>query len=275
MTHQAALRVVVRMQYDPIFADAVYRDPVATLLPLGLGERERGWLLAVDRRAFRHDPMKRRRTLHALVSEFKAAAALALLETRRVGFLDAFFASPEFHRAIQERGSLAAAFADYLLGARLRTPQLGDVVRLEATLARCRRELAAAGGPDFAPPPIPPGGPTHIARAPGVAVGSFSPDALAAIQAVEHWLFERSLMPIVALADDAPALELPAPALAPPVRLGIVPTQAGISLVELEPALYDAISRVDGPSVPAQRIGRALAASLCEDEVLIAVPAPE
>ena len=45
--------------------------------------------------------LKRRRALHGLMGEFKASSAIALAETRRLAFLDAFFASPPFHRAIQ------------------------------------------------------------------------------------------------------------------------------------------------------------------------------
>jgi hypothetical protein len=269
--HQAALRVVVRMSFDPVFAEAVRSAPSQALAGLGLSPREVGWLLAVDPRAWRHDPQKRRRTLHALVGELKASSAIALAETRRIAFLEDFFASTWFHRAVQERTSLAAAFAGYLAGAGLRTPQLGEVVRLEAQLAAARRELAQAGGPDWKAPPVPPGGPRQVTRAPGVATGRFSPDALQAVQAVERFLFDCSLMPIVVLADDAPRLRLPPPSGVDPVALGFVPVQAGISLVELDEATFAALERAAGPRVPVEQVGP-LAAELVEDEVLIAVP---
>jgi hypothetical protein len=264
-------RVIVRMLYDPSFADAVCRDPAHALPGLGLGEREHAWLGALDPRAFGHDPLRGRRTLRALCEELPASSAIAVNETRSVAFLDHFFASEPFHRAVQERGSLVAAFADYLACAHLRTTQLPDVIRLEARLAVCRRALEAAGGRDYRPPPIPIGGPSRVARAPGVDVATCSRDALAAVQAAERFLFEARLVPILALADDAPRLELPAPAGGEPVSLGLVPTESGISLVELEPPLYDALARVDSPSTPVDRIGRALALELCADEVLIAV----
>jgi hypothetical protein len=103
-----------------------------------------------------------------------------------------------------------------------------------------------------------------------VSVIAVSPDALAAIQAVERYLFEASLMPIAALADDAPRLTLPTPSGAPPVELGLIPTQSGITLCQLEPEIFTAIARVCGSTLAAA-IGVELAASLCEDEVLVAV----
>jgi hypothetical protein len=259
------------MLYDHSFAQAVCRDPAGVLPELDLGDRERAWLRALDPRAFAHDPLRGRRTLRALCEELPASSAIAVNETRSVAFLDGFFVSESFHRAVQARGSLAAAFAAYLAGAPLRTAQLPDVIQLEARLAACRRALEAAGGRDYRPPPIPIGGPTCVARAPGVDVVTCSRDALAAMQAAERFLFEARLVPILALADDGPRLELPAPAGGEPARLGLIPTESGISLVELEPLLYDALARVEGPATPVDRIGRALALELCADEVLIAV----
>jgi hypothetical protein len=182
-----------------------------------------------------------------------------------VAFLEGFFGSEPFHRAVQSRGSLSAAYAEYLGGAGLKTPQLAEVIRLEAELARCRRELEAAGGPDWRPPPAP-AKLDRVVRAPGVSCGVFAPDALLAIQAVERFLFECSLMPIVVLADDAPPLKLPPATGAPSVKLGLIPTQSGISLVELEPSIYDAIDRARAP-VRAD----AASAQLVADEVLIPV----
>jgi hypothetical protein len=264
MSHHAAERMLVRLMYDPQLAARVQTDD-APLRAAGLGDREIGWLRAVDPRAWRHDPARRRRTLRALVEELRASSAIALAETRRVAFLEAFFSSEYFHGAVQARGSLSAAYADYLRGAGLKTPQLAEVIRLEAELARCRRELEAAGGPDWRPPPAP-AKLERVVRAPGVSCGAFAPDALAAIQAVERFLFECSLMPIVVLADDAPPLALPAPTGAPAVKLGLIPTQAGISLVELEPPIYDTIDRAREP-IRAD----AVAAQLVADEVLIPV----
>lgn len=278
MRHHALQRLLVRMQYDPVFAASILAEAARPALPaelvrLGLGERERGWLRAMDVRAFHHDPLKRRRALRGLMEEFKAASAIVLAETRRIAFLDGFFTSRAFHEAIQERGSLATAYARFLGEAGLKTPQLPGVVAIELALASSRRALEAAGGVDWKAPPVPPRGLTHVARAPGVAVGRHSPDALLAIQTVEKYLFEIGLVPALALVEDAPRLELPPPS---PVGsaalpLGFVPTQSGISLVELEEPLFRAIAAVNGRAVPVGRIGAALAAELVEDEVLVAV----
>jgi hypothetical protein len=271
--HQAAQRVFVRMLHDPDFAAAVLARPEATLEPLGLGARERAWFASIDRRALLHDAARRTRMLDALGEEFKASTALALAETRRLDFLDRFFAAPAFHRAIQERGSLASAYGEFLGGAGLRTPQLAGVVRLEAALARCRRALSAAGGPDWRAPTVPPSGATHVARAPGVEVGMFSPDALAAIQAVEAYTFAIARRPLAALCEDRPELALPAPMGASDVRLGLIPMQTGITLVELAPEVFEALERVGDHVIAVDAIGRALAQSLVEDEVLVsAVP---
>ena len=110
---------------------------------------------------------------------------------------------------------------------------------------------------------------THVARAPGVSVGRYSPDALDAIQAAERYLFEVGLVPALALCDDAPRLALPAPTGRPRAPLGLVPTLAGITIVELDEELYEAIAAVEGV-VPVERIGAERARSLVEDEVLIA-----
>src|SRR5262249_6301719 len=160
--------------FDPSLAEAVLRDPDPELGRLGLGARERGWLLAADPRAFRHDPLKRRRTLPGLMTELKASAALALHATRCTAFLDGLSGSQQFQVPFQQDGSRAAAFADFPLGAGLRTPQLAGVVAIEARLARCRRELEAAGGVDWRAPLIP-DRLTHVARAPGVWAGEFDP----------------------------------------------------------------------------------------------------
>jgi hypothetical protein len=193
-----------------------------------------------------------------------------LFERRRLALLDAFFGSDAFHRAVQERGSLAAAFAAYLLQCGARSPLLPGVVKLEAELARCRRALSAAGGPDYRPPPIPAQGRAHVQRAPGVSVLRVSPDTLATMHAIERFQFEVSLLPAAAaLCEDAPRPVLPTPSDAPPLRLGIIPTHTGLTLVELEEALFDLLERVGTGSAAVSDLPPATALSLLEDEVLV------
>jgi hypothetical protein len=257
------------MLYDPAYARAAFAAPARVLGEAGLGAAEQALVLAVDRRAFQHDPLQRRRTLRPLLEEFKASTAIAVAETRSLAVLDGFFTGAAFHRAIAERGSLADALAEHLAGAGLRTPQLAGVIALERALARCRRELEAAGGVDYAPPPVPPGGIGRVVRAPGVDAVRVSPDALAAVQAVESFLFETSLTPVAWLADDRARLVLPPARGGGPAQLGLIPTSAGITLVELEPPVWDAIFAAAPPGVAIDRIGRALGESLVADEVLV------
>jgi hypothetical protein len=109
MSHQALQRVLVRLLYDPVFAEAVALAPDSALADVPLSQAERGWLAAADPRPFRLDPLRRTRTLRALLDEYPAALALALAAPTRLD-VDAFFSSPEFHTAIQDRHALAPRF---------------------------------------------------------------------------------------------------------------------------------------------------------------------
>ena len=60
MSHHALQRALVIALHDDTFVGELHADPDATLAPLGLDARERAQLLAVDRRAFRTDPLRRR-----------------------------------------------------------------------------------------------------------------------------------------------------------------------------------------------------------------------
>lgn len=152
MAHQALHRVTVRMLFDPAFARAVAERPEQALAGLGLSAQERAWLAAVDPRAWTLDPQRRARSLKALFDELPASTTLALGELRSRAALDAYFQSPEFHAAMQDRGSMTLAYADWLAGRGLRTPLLPEVLRLERGLACCRRELEATPARLASPP---------------------------------------------------------------------------------------------------------------------------
>lgn len=131
MSHLALRRVVVRLLHDPVFAAALAADPGEALAGVDLGADERAWLVATPAAAWRTDPARPDRVRAALAAEFPATLALVPERART------FFASPAFHAAIQERGSLAAAFAEHLAcdgGARVRA-----VARLEGAIAERRR----------------------------------------------------------------------------------------------------------------------------------------
>jgi hypothetical protein len=270
MDHHAAQRALVRMLYDPAFAEEVRRAPERTGLPADVSAA----LGAIDPRALRADPLRRRRTLGTLIEEFRASSTLALDEVRRIDFLEGFFSAPEFHRAVEERAPLVLAYGAFLARAcaegRLRRPVLPDVVRLEHMQARTRREAR----PVVARPDAP-----SVRLAPGVMHARLSPSALEAVQRVEQLLFEWSLLPQLALCDDGPRLALgdPAPDREP---LLVVPTASGISLVtpdaELDALLgalgestlarHELARRASSRMAPAR--AEALIAELLDDEVL-------
>lgn len=270
MSHRTLERVYVRMLFDPALVDAVYADADTALAGLDLAPAERAQLTAIDRRAWAHDPMRRYRTLRTLAEEFKASTTLALAATRSLASLDAFFSSEEFHRAVQERGSLALAFADFL--SRLAAerfpdaPHVVDVVRLERALARCRRELEVAGDPEPLPSSL--DARSVLAFAPGHAVGRFDANVVEAINAAERYLFEVGLMPAVALCEDAPRLAALPPVSGEPAWLLALPSSSGVSLMPVDAdyfALLDAFS--SGPRPLGEAARAAVAAGVAAEDV--------
>ncbi|TNF28290.1 MAG: hypothetical protein EP329_18100, partial [Deltaproteobacteria bacterium] len=141
MGHVALQRVVVRMLFDQAFADRVYADPAGAVAGLELSEAERGWLVAPDRRAYRVDPMRRHRSLRALIEEHPVSVAALAAGGVAVRGHDAFFSGERFHGAIQGRRSLAVAFGEHL-EALARTPMQRGVVALERAIAAARRGVA-------------------------------------------------------------------------------------------------------------------------------------
>lgn len=157
MSAAAVQRVIVRMLYDPALVELIYSGG---LLPeLSFAERE--LITQTPRGAWGTDPYRRSRTLQALIEEYPVSAAVAGL-----GRLDAFFSSPNFHRAIQSRQRLVWAFATWL------EPLAGPVVVLERAVAEARRDRPRrlAGG--------------MMVRAPGIRSVSVPVGALARFEAI-------------------------------------------------------------------------------------------
>jgi hypothetical protein len=283
MTHLLAQRAVVRMLFDPEFAAAARRDPDGVLAALDPPLRRQ--LCAVDDRAFRQDRLRRRRALHTLAEELKASTTLVLAETRSLAFLESFFCSAAFHQAVEERGSMPLAFAAFLgeavVDGRLLTPLLGDVVAIESALAHARRTKASENANAKANANAEANANERIEVAPGVIALEVAAGALAALQAAERYLFEVSLMPAVALCDDAPRLVLDAAA-ADRTRLCLVtvPTADGVSLVTVDAELHLVLRCLPGvrprAAVLAEAAARgldptraaALLAQLIEDELV-------
>ena len=243
MSYHTLQKLLVRMLFDEEFVEAVYADSTQALAGFDLSEAERAQLLGVDRRAWRHDPLRRRRTLHTLVEEYKVSTTLVLSETRSLASLEAFFSSKFFHAAVQDRGSLGLAFSEFLLdGCRSGTwqaPQIPDSVRLEATIAACRRTLEREGEYQVGELPTTISDRTRVKLAPGYSVAGFQANVIETIQHVEQYLFELSLMPAMALCDDAPRLMgLPEVDQQKKVYLLFSPGAAGISLTNLDKATF-------------------------------------
>lgn len=263
MSHHTLQHALVIALHDPGFVEAMHADPEGTLAPLSLTTAERAQLLAVDRRAFRTDPLRRRRLLRTLAEELKVSTTLALWETRSAAFVEAFFGSRFFREAVARRGSLAPAFGEFLAATPLRTPQARDVIRLETTTARCRRDRH--GAPH-----------EGTALAPGVAVGAFDAATLETVQRVERYLFELKLMPQLALCPDGPALpELPAVG-GGTAWLLFTPSQGGVSLTPIDEDLHRVLAAFATPradpaaaphGVPRARVA-ALVASLVDEGLL-------
>ena len=172
-----------------------------------------------DRRLWNADPLRRSRALKVLLEEFKVTSTLALALSGKLAMLEAFFASTAFHEAVQRRGYMALAFADYLAddlaGRGPDAVHARAVLALEAAMARSRRMARqAARGRD---PSL-----NGASRGTGdrmvVAIGRVAVRApegtVATVQHVERWLFEAALVPALALCEDAPRPE-PLPALGP------------------------------------------------------------
>jgi hypothetical protein len=284
----AAQRALVRMLFDPAFAAAARERPDEALadVPPPL----RGQLQGIDERALRRDRLRRRRALGVLFEEWKASTTLALLETRSYEWLEGFFSSAHFHRAVAERGSMALGYAAFLADAvaerRLQTPLIGDVLLLETATARARRAVAEAercpAGPRVAPNVR---DEAVLALAPGVAPLEVALPALEALQTVERYLFESALLAPIALCTDLPGPQLPTPTL-DRLQLITVPTGAGITLVTVERDLFGVILGL-GCARPVADVlaeaamrgvdrtsGRSILVELIEDEIVIGARLP-
>lgn len=140
MSHVALRRVMIRLLHDPVFATAVYEDAESALAGVDLSATERAWLTAPPPAAWQTDSARPARVLAALAEEFPATVTLA--PAHAAGFLR----SPQFHTAVQERGSLALAFGEYLVLAP--DSRARALARLERAVAEVRRAaLGSAASP--------------------------------------------------------------------------------------------------------------------------------
>lgn len=239
MSYHTLQKLMVRMLFDDEIVEELYAAPERALAGLDLTEAERSQLLGVDRRAWRHDPLRKRRTLRTLVEEFKVSTTIILAETRSIASLERFFSSRFFHGSVEERASMGLAFAEFLLDGyrdgEWKAPQIADVVRLEAAIAGCRRTLAREGNYEAGDLTVTINDRARVRLAPGYDVAGFQANVMATIQRVEQYMFELSLMPAMALCDDAPRLPaLPEVDERKKVYLLFSPGAARISITNLD-----------------------------------------
>jgi len=252
----AMQRVVVRMLFDPAFAERVYKAPDDALAGLPTDAALTAQLLDNDPRLWNADRLRRSRALKILLEEYKVSATLALHACRRLAFLDAFFTSSWFHDAVQLRGYMALAFGGYLRQAAERgevdSPHLRATLEMEHATAVARRKLRdARRGLDEGLSPVAPGRPRpRLAAKPGVRGVLVPAGTIATVQHVEKYLFEVTQVPALVLCDDPPSLD-PLPALSPTAVAAFLlePQEGGhVSIAEIDPLFVHLVNACQRPT---------------------------
>ena len=241
MPHTALNRVIVRMLFDPIFVETLYLDPYPTLSALKIPEDLILELVKTDKRAWGVDTERRKRTLHALIGEFKCTTALALSESQSIGLLDAFFSHPLFHDSIQNRGSLTEAFIEYLnhlyINNDVTHPHFPDILTLEATKARNRR--AHKNQPTSPASAV-------FYRCPGVSSKALNGNVIVALNKIEQYLYDLNLLPILALCEDRPPFPT-LPSVSEPTHFLFRPRDEDIHLSPISIVIHDALRILKSP----------------------------
>jgi hypothetical protein len=187
MSAIALQRVVVRMLFDPVFRQKVYRNADTALAGVDLTPPERQWLVRPDPRAYGADAYRASRALSGLLEEYPVTGALAARCAQGIERLHGFFASEAFHRCVQERGSMAAAFGAYVgAGTFSEQPEIAPMAALETSLVQVRRAAETL-------PPLEPAGTadTRIGLAPWVRLLSVHPHTLPRYGALLEHLRQR------------------------------------------------------------------------------------
>lgn len=142
MSHKTVQQIVVRMLFDPVFVDSIYSNSALANDPLD--DEQRRWLTAVDRRVWGADPLRRTRSLHALIEEFPVSVTLGASVVGGVAELDGFFSSNRFHDCVRGREFLVTGFAAWLrdLSTSVASPwshSLRSSATIEEAMATVRR----------------------------------------------------------------------------------------------------------------------------------------
>lgn len=147
MSHTVLQRVMVRMLYDASYARRVVHEPDDALAGEDLTPEEREWLRKPDPRAWQADAERPSRSLTVLAQEYPTSIALARSLGANADLFLGFFSSLEFHASVRNRGSMALAFGDWLVGLTLRSVvadrRLSALARLERGIVALRRDAPA------------------------------------------------------------------------------------------------------------------------------------
>jgi len=192
-------RVVVRMLFDAGFRDRVYANPEAALHDVPLTAAERQWVVTPPPQAYGTDPYRQSRALSGLLEEYPVAGALAVRCPQGVARLQRFFASAAFHDCVQQRGSMAAAFGNYLQSAAFaEAPTVARMALVEVGGVRVRR------APHRPPVPASPcAQDTRLCVAPWIALLAVPPTTLSRYSQVLQRLRQHGPVLLDAILDTA------------------------------------------------------------------------
>jgi hypothetical protein len=240
MSAVALRHMMIRLLHDPVLVEQLHRQPSVALDGIDLTPTEHRWLLATPRAAWHTDPDRPQRVLTALEEEFPVSVAAA--PPNRL----AFFGAPAFHEAVQQRGSLAAAFGAWLVT--VVTPHVAVMAEIETTIAQTRRA-----------PRVPPRSPGNDRR--------LTPAArLLAMPAGTLGRYERARQ----------GGQLPVPAAAPAAREALLvfrpPRERHVTVEQLPTALAELLelARTPHPRAGLVAAARRFGAERGEDEEIVA-----
>jgi hypothetical protein len=192
-------RVVVRMLFDAAFRDRVYADPAAALHDVPLTAEERQWVTTPPPQAYGVDTYRQSRALSGLLEEYPVAGALAVRCPQGIARLQRFFASEVFHHCVQQRGSMADAFGQYLQSAAFaEAPGVAQMALVEVGGVRVRR---ASHGPPAPARPMTPD--TRLRLAPWAALLAVPPTTLAQYSRLLQRLWQYGPVLLEAVLDTA------------------------------------------------------------------------
>ena len=144
--HRRLQRVLFLMQLDRSFAERVHAGEEKTCASLGLGTEALSWLQAQELAAISADPGGKRRMqiVGNIAGEFTLSLTAWATTQPAADWLEEFFTTTHFRRAVLEDDRLPLAFGDYAAESASESRDVAAVVEVERALARLRRE--AVGG---------------------------------------------------------------------------------------------------------------------------------